>query len=63
MALIPPPRALTEKEFKDAGCKDVEFDKWLRYDSHHLGIFFLIYDKIFNKKPKNNFLGGHNESC
>lgn len=51
MGIIPPPRALTKKEYFDNNGRDIEFEKWFRY-SGAIGFFKSIIDKIFNKEIK-----------
>ena len=49
-------KGINKKEFEEAGCRDKDFDKWVRY-SGHCCFLLLLYDKIFHKEPKNMFGG------
>lgn len=47
MALVPPPRAATKKEFKKNPQKYIdELNRWARYEGNPLGCFCYIWDFI-----------------
>ncbi len=61
MALVPPP-PLSKEEFEKAGFRDIEFDRWYRYESNPFGILLWLKDKIQNKECKNVFNNRDNKN-
>jgi hypothetical protein len=53
MGFVPPPRALSEQQYRSAGYRDVEFEKWLRY-SNGIGPIFRLLDWITGYKIENH---------
>ena len=55
MGLVPPPLPMSKEDFEKAGCRDLAFDKWFRYEANPFGFLLWLMDKCRRKKVPNVF--------